>query len=217
MKIVRLLLMAASMLISSFAMAEDLSLEDADKALLEKVASLPVGMSEAEVRAQFPDLGPSEKTSKHDPIARAFTEVSMAGLKWSLSFEFDEGKLRLSTVQVSALKTPHLKSKDEPAFLPQSKFRAFGKRFAAYFASLHGDTVELYVPNVDCPAGNPYGLRHQWYVGEKAIAVDFSVNSSYMSIRLCFSGRERWKGMHAEAPLEPAPKQLIEEAARDAN
>jgi hypothetical protein len=54
-------------------------------------------------------------------------------------------------------------------------------------------------------------------VGEKAIAVDFSVNSSYMSIQLYFSGRERWKGMHAEAPLEPASKQLIEEAARDAN
>lgn len=199
------------------AIAEEQSLKDADKALLEKVAGLPFGMSEAEVRAQFPDLGPSEKASKYDPLARAHANVSMAGLKWTLSFEFDEGKLWLSTLQIGALRRPGLKSEEGPEFLSQSKFRTLGKRFAAYFASKYGETAELYVPNDDCPAGNPFGLRHQWYVGEKATAVDFSVNSSYMSIQLYFSGREKWKAMYAEEPLRSASKQLIERAARDAN
>lgn len=216
MKTVFLLLMAVSTLISSFAMAEELSLRDADKALLKKVADLPFGMSEAGVRAQFPDLGPSEMSYKHDPLSRAHTKVRMVGLEWTLSFEFDDGKLWLSTVQSSKPRRPNITNKELSAFLPQSKFRALGKRFAAYFASKHGETVELYVPNVDCPAGDPYGLRHQWYVGDKAIAVDFSVNSSYMGIQVYFSGREKWKAMHAEEPLRLAPIHLIEEAARDA-
>jgi hypothetical protein len=220
MKIVRLLLMAVSMLISSFAMAEDLSLEDADRALLGKLAAIQPGMSEAEIRVQFPDLGASEKCAKYEPIARALSKVSLAGLEWHLSFTFDEGRMAEADLFFSASRRPVGHSKESPPHVPQSKVRALSRQIASYFTSRHGETTELYLPDLDCPAGDPFGLRKQWNVGEKLIAVDFAVNRSYSAIHVHFADKAKWDQTMKDdygKPLEPAPKHLIKEAARDAN
>lgn len=220
MRTVLLLLMAVSKLLSSFAMAEELSLKDADKALLEKVAAIQPGMSEAEIRAQFPDLGPSEKRAKYEPIARAHSKVSLAGLEWYLSFTFDEGRMAEADLFLSASRRPVGHSKESPPHVPQSKVRALSRQIAAYFTSRHGETTELYLPNVDCPAGDPFGLRKQWNVGDKVIAVDFTVNSSYSDIQIHFAEKAKWDQTMKDAygkPLEPASKRSIDRAAQDAN
>lgn len=215
-----MLLMAVSTLLSSFAMAEELSLKDADKALLDKLAAIQPGTSEAEIRAQFPDLGPSEKNTKHEPIARAHSKVSLAGLEWHLRFEFSEGVMLGADLFFSASRRPVTHPKETPPHVPQSKVRALSRQIAAYFTSRHGETTELYLPNLDCPAGDPFGLRKQWKVSDKVIAVDFTVNSSYSDIQIHFSEKGRLEQMMKalyDKPLEPAPKHLIEEAAQDAN
>jgi hypothetical protein len=202
------------------ALADYLSLQKPDQALLDKLAAIQPGMSETEVRTQFPDLGPSEKRAKHEPIARAHSKVSLAGLEWYLSFTFDEGRMAEADLFFSASRRPVGHSKESPPHVPQSKVRALSRQIAAYFASRHGETTELYLPNLDCPAGDPFGLRKQWNVGDKVIAVDFTVNSSYSDIQIYFADKAKWHQTMKDAygkPLEPAPKHVIEEAARDAN
>lgn len=202
------------------ALADDLSLQKPDKALLDKLAAIQPGMSEAEIRAQFPDLGPSKKNTKHEPIARALGKVSLAGLEWHIRFEFSEGVMAEADLFLSASRRPVGHSKESPPHVPQSKVRALSRQIAAYFASRHGETTELYLPNLDCPAGDPFGLRKQWKVGEKVIAVDFTVNSSYSDIQIHFAEKAKWDQTMKDAygkPLEPASKRSIDRAAQDAN
>jgi hypothetical protein len=202
------------------ALADDLSLQRPDKAFLDNLAAIQPGMSEAEIRVQFPDLGPSEKHAKYEPIARAHSKVSLAGLEWYLSFTFDEGRMAEADLFFSASRRPVTHPKETPPHVPQSKVRALSRQIAAYFASRHGKTAELYLPNVDCPAGDPFGLRKQWNVGDKVIAVDFTVNSSYSDIQIHFAEKAKWDQTMKDAygkPLEPASKRSIDRAAQDAN
>ena len=98
--------------------------------------------------------------------------------------------------------------------------RAIGLLIAAHYASKFGKVSEGYVPNLDCPAGNPFGLRQQWRLKNSALAVEFSKNSSTSSLEILLADWTAWDkeeratyGSENSWPLKPATQKLLLEAS----
>lgn len=91
---------------------------------------------------------------------------------------------------------------------------------AAWFQSRIGRVTERYVPNTDCPAGNPFGLRHTWLTKNRAVVLDFSKNSSYSTLVLTLADWNTWTAAQKTAyldsnswPLKPPTAAQLKEAA----
>ena len=196
------------------------ALDKKEVALLDKIRGLTIGMSEEEFRKLFPDLGPLEKYKsggEANVFAGKLPDLTLAGLKWRGHAEFTEGKLvrvRLYTF----VSYPEYKGSDEQTF-PRHEVRKVGLLIAAHYQHRIGEVTERYAPNRDCPAGNPFGLRHAWRTRGKELSVEFFKNASQSSLEIALSDwlksqREQKEEYEHVWPLKPAPRALLREMSR---
>jgi hypothetical protein len=127
-----------------------------------------------------------------------------------------DGRVQKAVLYAAAGKEPDPKSTGQ--IIPQYKVRAIGLLIASHYASKFGKVSDCYVPNTDCPAGNPFGLRQQWHLKDLALAVEFSKNSSTSSVQISLADWTAWNKedravYETSWPLEPAPKHLLLEAS----
>jgi hypothetical protein len=185
--------------------------------ILRDFLSLMPGMSEADVRRLFPNLGTAQVPQDRGAvIALSLPEFTFSGLKWSGRFRLVEGKLTGARLWASAL-YPGIKS-TEWQTAPREDVRAAGLRMAAWFQRRIGKVTERYVPDLDCPGGNPYGLRHTWLTRRRAVALEFHKNASMSSLTLSLADWSAWnleqKANYSGWPLKPALPEHLREAAR---
>ena len=185
---------------------------------LDNVRALNIGMSENELRTRFPDLGvlkKPENRNDHRELLADFPVFKLAGLEWSGYAEFAGGKLVRVSLGAGAYSEP---TENERLAIPRHHVRKAGLLIAAHFQHSIGEVTERYVPNVDCPAGNPYGLRHTWRTKGKALLVEFGKVSSHSSVMIELadwveSQREQKELYESAWPLKPAPRALLREVA----
>lgn len=105
--------------------------------------------------------------------------------------------------------------------LPRHEVRAIDLLIASHFASKYSEVVEGYVPNLDCPAGNPFGLRHAWRVGDESLTAEFFKVSSSSSLQIEIADWKTWEKEQQEVygnekvwPLKPASKKDLLEVSQ---
>ena len=92
--------------------------------------------------------------------------------------------------------------------MPREDARAAELEIAAWFQQRIGTVTERYVPNQDCPAGNPFGLRHTWLTRRRAVALQFEKSPASTVLLLTLADWKRWideqKDFQDGWPLRPA-------------
>lgn len=188
--------------------------------LLDDFAALKPGMTEAELRQRLPELSASYKEKPRPLLTFAATSMfQLAGMQWHGIITFADGRLLQADLHASAWKVFHPKLSGQA--LPQHEVRAIGLLIATHYTSKFGKVPEGYVPNMDCPAGNPFGLRHSWHFDNTALAIEFFKVSSTSSLNISISDWAVWEkeqqevyGSEGSWPLKPVSKELLLEASR---
>lgn len=174
--------------------AEKLSSED--KLFLKRFDSLRPGMSEQQVRDIFPEMGALSKEKKEissprEVMASSFTPQEQTTEVFNVKVEFYDGKL--SGVHAfsgfSSADEPK-RQIDERVF--EKKARRLKRLVNSHFENLYGKTQELWVPNLDCPGGNPIGLRKMWKMKDRIVSVEFAKNSSNASVDITLWEKMEW-------------------------
>ena len=186
---------------------------------LDSLRAVKIGIGEDELRQRFPKLGALQKPKDRDHpdlMFADFPNLTLAGLDWSGSAEFVSGKLVRVSLYAS-VSYPVYADKQRQS-LPRHEVRKAELLIVAHFQRRIGNVAERFVPNLDCPAGNPYGLRHTWRTKGKALLIEFSKNASqsYVSIELADwyeSQREQQELYRGEWPLQPASRAELREVA----
>lgn len=127
-----------------------------------------------------------------------------------------DGKLREAKLYASAWKVPS--PKETTQSVPQHKVRAIELLIATHYISEFGKVTEKYVPNIDCPAGDPFGLRHQWHRKDAVLSVEFAKNASMSQVEILIADWTNWekrqRECYSEWPLTPAPRHVLIEVGR---
>ncbi len=187
---------------------------------LDSLRAVKIGIGEDELRQRFPDLGalrkPDSPGQQHLMFAD-FPQFTLAGLEWHGSAEFATGKLVRVSVYASARDSEYPGAKT--LILPRHEVRKAGLLIAAHFQRRIGSVTERFVPNLDCPSGNPCRLRHTWRTKERELFVEFFTVSSHTSVTVSLadweeSRREQKELYESSWPLKPAPRALLREVAQ---
>jgi hypothetical protein len=195
------------------------ALSKAEVEFLDNLRKVRIGMSEDELRQIFPDLGVFRKPdgrSEQQQLVSDFPCFTLAALEWSGSAEFATGKLVRVSLYASGVYPEYADGKRQS--VPRHNVRKAGLLIAARFQRDIGNVTERYVPNVDCPSGNPYGLRHTWRAKGKALLVEFHKDASSSSVTIILadwveSQREQKESPDGGWPLKPVPRALLREVA----
>ncbi len=188
--------------------------------LLNEFAALKPGITEEELRQRLPELSVSSKPEPKAEVITAETSTfHLAGLEWQGIFYIAEGKFRNAVLCASASYQSYPGKKSQT--LPRHEVRAIGLLITSHFASKYGKVVEGYVPNLDCPAGNPFGLRHSWRIGDESLTVEFFKVSSSSSLQIEIADWKTWEKEQQEVygnekawPLKPASKKVLLEVSQ---
>ena len=195
------------------------ALSESDIHFLARVLTLTPGMSEADLRTLFPKLGSDRAQEDQSPgVILDLPEFSLAGLKWVGRFRMTEGNLSDFHLYASAWYPLYRHVEPKRQAVPREEVRAAGLAIAAWFQQRIGRVTERYVPNMDCPAGNPFGLRHTWLTRGRAVAVEFRKNASMSNLELSLADWSTWNQNQKQAyseswPLKPARPENLREAA----
>ena len=184
--------------------------------LLDDFLELKPGLSEDELRQRMPDLSDSYTDKDTRKLTAATSTFRLAGIEWRGRISMVDSKVEKAELHASARKEAYPKVGEQ--VLPQHQVRAIGLLISAHYTTKFGKVSECYVPNIDCPAGNPFGLRQQWHLKDLALAVEFSKNSSMSSLQISLADWTAWNKENREAyenswPLKPAPKHLLLEVS----
>ena len=149
-------------------------------------------------------------------LTAATSTFRLAGMEWQGLISLVDGKVEKAELHASAWKQTHQNATFQ--VIPQHQVRAIGLLISAHYASKFGKVSDCYVPNTDCPAGNPFGLRQQWHLKDLALAVEFSKNSSMSSVQISLAEWTAWNKENRVAyenswPLKPAPQHLLLEVS----
>ncbi len=185
---------------------------------LDEFLELKPGLTEDELRQRLPELSVSYKDKDTRKLTVATSTFRLAGMEWRGRISLVDGKVEKAELHASALKETYAKVGEQ--VIPQYEVRAIGLLIAAHYASKFGKVSDCYVPNLDCPAGNPFGLRQQWHLKDLALAVEFYKNSSRSSLQISLADWTVWDKEERETygsenswPLKPAPQKLLLEAS----
>jgi hypothetical protein len=175
------------------------------RALFDAFAKVRPGMTVEQVRARYPDL--TDPIQSVDSFARTCMmsespNVRIAGEEWSIQFFFSDGKLygaRFATIS----------HEDREKRISRADARILKRTVMRHFANQHGAQPEMYVPLLECPAGNPYSLRKSWSWRTHILAVDFDgyANSGTVSVQIWAPkdwNEENKKFLEDLWPLKPA-------------
>jgi len=192
-------------------------LSEGDVRFLSRILTVSPGMIEADLRARFPDLGTARTPHDQGPgIGLELPEFPLGGLKWRSEFRLRDGKVSEVHLRASAF-YPGIRIREEQT-APREEVRATGLRLAEWFQNRIGKVTERFVPNYDCPAGNPFGLRHTWLTRRRAVAVEFGKNASMSTLEISLAdwstwNREQKKTHDSSWPLQPPRPEHLREAA----
>jgi hypothetical protein len=186
---------------------------------LDEFLELKPGMTEGELRERLPELGSSYMNKSTHHVTVETSRFRLAGMEWGGYITLVEGRVQKAVLHASAWKEAHPKIREQ--VMPQYEVRAIGLLIAAHYANKFGKVSEGYVPNTDCPAGNPFGLRQRWHVKDAALVVEFNKNSSTSSLEILLAEWTAWEkeerefyGTENSWPLKPAPKALLLEVSK---
>lgn len=177
--------------------AEKASFSSEDRQFLKRLDSLRPGMTEEKVRHMFPEMGElknsrkSESKPPREVMAATFTPREVTTEKFDVRVEFYGG--RLSGVRAFT----GFSSADEPKrpideHVFEKKARRLKRLLNRHYENLYGKTRELWVPNLDCPGGNPIGLRKAWTMKDRIVSVEFAKNSSSASVDITLWEKKEW-------------------------
>lgn len=197
---------------------QPLRLSKQEVQLLDDFLELKPGLTEDEMRQRLPELSVSYKDKDTRKQTAATSTFRLAGMVWQGRISLVDGRVEKTELHASAWKEPYPKATE--LVIPQHEVRAIGLLISAHYASKFGKVSDCYVPNTDCPAGNPFGLRQQWRLKNSALAVEFSKNSSMSSLEILLADWTAWDKEQRETyghenswPLKPAPAKLLLEAS----
>lgn len=197
--------------------APEKHLSQAEIQLLDKIARLTPGVSEKEVRAEFPELGEKNKpTAGHDGSLVCEQKFTLTGLEWSAYFYFADDVFKQAVFHASAPSKNY--GKETVRAVPKHEMRDKGLQIASHYQKRHGQVAELYVPNLDCPAGNPFGLLRIWQIENKALSIEFFKVSSNSSLTITLSDWMEWQQEQKETyreqwPFTPPSKKAPDEVS----
>jgi hypothetical protein len=185
--------------------------------LLDDFAALKPGMPEEELRQRLPELSASYKEKPRPLLTFAATSMfQLAGMQWHGIITFADGRLLQADLHASAWKVFHPKLTGQA--IPLHKVRAIELLVTTHYISKFGKVTEKYVPNTDCPAGNPFGLRHQWHRKDTVLSVEFAKNASMSWVEILIADWAPWEKEQREYdrewPLTPTPKHLLLEVSK---
>ncbi|MCF7784721.1 MAG: hypothetical protein K9N47_01295 [Prosthecobacter sp.] len=182
--------------------------------LLDDFLDLKPGLTEEELRERVQELSLSHMDKSAGKLTLATSTFRLAGVEWSGRLTLVHGKLQEAELQAFAWKERYPKTAEQ--VVPQYQMRGIGLLVAAHYTAKFGKVSEGYVPNIDCPAGNPFGLRQEWRLKDSALAVEFAKNSSTSSVRISLMDWTAWdkeqRETYSDWPLDPAPQRLLIEA-----
>lgn len=187
-------------------------LSSEDKQFLKRLDLLRPGMSEQQVRGIFPEIRTLDISRKSTEPPRevataTFTPREVTTEKFDVRVEFYDGKLSgvCAFTGFSSADEPK-RPIDERVF--EKKARRLKRLLNRHYENLYGKTRELWVPNLDCPGGNPIGLRKAWTMKDRIVSVEFAKNSSSASVDITLWEKKEWiaeqKSLYESSwPLRP--------------